>query len=232
MSRTVDCAAGSRTRARPCSASSTRAAVSPPTLDSGDIRGDRVDPRVVIAALSAEQARKVVLSVTPAGSSPDGCAFLVECRALRGRRTTIKISINWSEPFVLAPVQASYKIPDGTPITVPVMQPLERAAEKVRAFLSRGEASDAYDLWFYWTKVLTPADREGLATMTKRKLRSSASRVPKSVTDMLQRFDEMREIAKEEWRTGRNLVIEGTKPEWDEVDRALLRFKAHTPRTI
>jgi nucleotidyltransferase AbiEii toxin of type IV toxin-antitoxin system len=201
-------------------------------LDSGDIRGLRVNPRVVIEALSTAEAKKVVLRAAAAGNSASGCAFLVECRSLRGGSTTIKISINWSEPFVLAPIPAHYKLPDGTPITVPVMQPLERAAEKVRAFLSRGEASDAYDLWFYWTQVLTPADRDSLAAMTKRKLRSPASRVPASATDMLRRFDEMREVAREEWRTGRNLVIEGTKPVWDDVDRALSRFKARTPRTI
>jgi hypothetical protein len=46
------------------------------------------------------------------------------------------VTVNWSEPFILPAVKADYTLPGGTPIKVLVMQAVERAAEKVRAFLN------------------------------------------------------------------------------------------------
>jgi hypothetical protein len=67
-------------------------------------------------------------------------SLLVHCRALRGGATSgITLSINWSEPFDLKTVMESYALPDGTAIRVPVTDLRERAAEKVRAVLTRGE---------------------------------------------------------------------------------------------
>ena len=119
----------------------------------------------------------------------------------------------------------SYQLPDGTPISVPVMDPRERAAEKVRAFLTRGEAADAYDLWWYATKVLTASQVLGLGRLIQTKL--GRSRLGSG--DVLVRFDEMRDNAKAEWTTGTGLVIAGPKPTWTEVDKALTRFKGVTP---
>lgn len=156
-------------------------------------------------------------------------SFLVECRRLAGGSTLpITITINWSEPFILPAVMANYELPDGKPIKVSVMQAVERAAEKVRAFLTRGEASDAYDLWWYWNRVLTTADRAKLPGLVKRKLALSARPIPRA-DKLHERFDEMRENAQDEWKTGKGLVLSGTKPDWKDVDAALLKFKARTP---
>ena len=147
-------------------------------------------------------------------------------RPRTGRRT-----INWSEPFILPVVMGDYLLPNGTPIKVPVMQAVERAAEKVRAFLTRGEATDAYDLWWYWNRVLTRSDREKLPRLVKRKLASSARPIPRG-DKLHERFDEMRANAHDEWKTGKGLVLSGKKPEWKDADAALLKFKAHTPEKI
>lgn len=162
-----------------------------------------------------------------AARGADSLTWLVHCRALRGGSTVgISVSINWSEPFTLKPVMESYKLPDGSPISVPVMDSRERAAEKLRAFLTRGEASDAYDLWWYATKVLTASDVLSMGRLIQTKL--GRSRLGGG--DVLVRFDEMRDNAKAEWTMGTGLVIAGPKPTWPEVDKALGRFKAVTPQ--
>ena len=104
----------------------------------------------------------------------------------------------------------------------------DRAAEKVRAFLTRGEATDAYDLWWYWNRVLTTADRTKLPGLIKRKLATSARRIP-GHEKLHERCDAMRANAEDEWRTGKGLVLSGRKPDWKDVDAALLKFKARTP---
>lgn len=107
------------------------------------------------------------------------------------------------------------------------MRAVESASEKVRAFLTRGSANDAYDMWWYWTSVLTKEDRLKLGGLIKRKLASPACRLPES--DLLGLFDDTRQNAEREWESGTGLTITGPKPEWAEVDRALTRFKGLVP---
>lgn len=197
-------------------------------LDSADIRGERIPGRLIERALTTTQAKKVVLRLVPNRPGQNSVTFLVECRRLSGGSMSITVTVNWSEPFILPVVHASYALPDGSPIKVPVMQAVERAAEKVRAFVTRGEASDAYDLWWYWNRVLTPGDRKQLPGLIKKKLATAARPIP-GADALYARFDEMRETAEEEWKTGKGLVLSGTKPAWKVVDAALLRFKSLTP---
>lgn len=197
-------------------------------LDSGDIKGQRVAVRDVIRALSTPEARKVVLSVRPNRPGQNSASFLLECRGLSGAPTvTVTLSINWSEPFVLAPRMADHTLPDGTSIKVPVMRAVESASEKVRAFLTRGSANDAYDMWWYWRSVLTKDDRLKLGGLIKRKIASPACRLPEG--DLLALFDDMRENAEREWDSGTGLTITGPKPEWADVDGALTQFKGLVP---
>jgi predicted nucleotidyltransferase component of viral defense system len=201
-------------------------------LDSADIRGQRVTARAIERALSTTEAKRVVLKVTPNRPGQSSISFLVECRRLAGGATLpITVTINWSEPFILPVVMGDYLLPNGTPIKVPVMQAVERAAEKVRAFLTRGEATDAYDLWWYWNRVLTTTDRTKLAGLIRRKVASSARRIPGS-ENLHERCDEMRANAQDEWRTGKGLVLSGKKPDWKDVDAALLKFKARMPAKV
>lgn len=197
-------------------------------LDSGDIRGQRVAVRDVVRALSTPEARKVVLGVRPNRPGQHSASFLLECRGLSGvPAVTVTLSINWSERFILAPRMAEHTLPDGTRIKVPVMQAAESASEKVRAFLTRGSANDAYDLWWYWTSVLAKEDRPRLGGLIKRKIASPACRLPDG--DLHELFDDMRENAEREWGSGTGLSITGPRSEWAEVDRALTRFKGLVP---
>lgn len=199
-------------------------------LDSAEIRGQRIEGRVVVRALSTAVARRVVLKVQPNRPSKTSVSFLAECRRLTGGATmAIALTINWSDPFMLPAVMAGYALPDGTPIKTPVMQGVERASEKVRTFLTRGEAADAYDLWWYWNRVLKPADLPKLPNLIEKK----ADRAIPPILggeDLHGRFDDMRKNARQEWESNRGLVIAGTKPAWKDVDAALLQFKGRTPR--
>lgn len=198
-------------------------------LDSAEIRGQRIDGRVIVRALSTVVAKKVVLRVVPSRPGKTSISFIVECRRLVGGATmSINVTVNWSDPFLLPAVMANYELPDGTPIKVPVMHGAERSAEKVRAFLTRGEAADAYDLWWYWRRVLKPADLARLPKLIKKKAEKAVPPIPNG-DNLHARFDEMREKAKEEWKSGKGLVLAGNKPDWKDVDVALLQFKARTP---
>ncbi len=74
----------------------------------------------------------------------ESLSLIVHCRPLRGGESVgITVSINWSEPFALKPVMESYALPDGTPIRVPVMNPREHAAEKVRTKPAWAEIDNA-----------------------------------------------------------------------------------------
>lgn len=198
-------------------------------LDSGDIKGQRVTVTQVVRALKTAEARKVVLDVQPQPAGQTSASFLLVCRGLSGiPKVTVTLSINWSEAFSLPPRMADHTLPDGTSIKVPVMQAVESAAEKTRAFLTRGSANDAYDMRWYWTAVLTTEDRLKLGRLIKKKLASPACRLPADV-NLLELFDDMRANAEREWKSGSGLTLAGPKPDWNEVDRALTKFKALIP---
>jgi hypothetical protein len=42
----------------------------------------------------------------------------------------------------------------------------------------------------------------------------------------------MREAAREDWKTGKGLVLSGTKPDCKVVEAALLQFKVLTPQKV
>ncbi len=199
-------------------------------LDSADIRGRAVDERDIKRALSTPAAQRVVRKIDriTAGGA-DSLTLLLHCRPLRGAASMgITFSINWSEPFLLKPVMETYKVRGDEIIRVPVMDPRERAAEKVRAFLTRGEASDAYDLWWYATKVLSEAELLKLGPLIRKKL--DTSRLPSDL-ELHPHFDQMRDTAKNEWDRGANLIIAATdKPAWPKVAAALARFKRVVPQ--
>lgn len=198
-------------------------------LDSAEIRGREVDDAAIRRALATPAAKRIVLSIdriTARGN--DSLTLILQCRPLRGGDPMgITFSVNWSEPFLLKPVMESYVV-RGETIAVPVMDPRERAAEKVRAFLDRGEAGDVYDLWWYASEVLTDAEMLKLGSLIKTKLENS--RLGDEL-DLQERFYEMTENAKAEWAKGQNLILSATdKPAWAEVAKALTRFKGVTPR--
>ena len=61
----------------------------------------------------------------------------------------MSVSFNWSEPLLLEPQWRTFEL-QGRKATIPVLAPAERAAEKVRAYLSPARSAlgnDAYDLY-------------------------------------------------------------------------------------
>jgi len=199
-------------------------------LDSADIRGRAVDERAIRHALSTPAAKRVVLSIDKITSrGEDSLTLLLNCRPLQGGTSIgITLSINWSEPFLRPPIIETYRIRGDEAIAVPVMDPRERAAEKVRAFLTRGEASDAYDLWWYASAVLTEAEMLGLGSLIRQKL--ATSRLADDLELHLY-FEEMEENARNEWEKGHSLIIAAAdKPAWPKVAKALARFKRVVPQ--
>lgn len=199
-------------------------------LDSADIRGRAVDERAIRRALSTPAARRVVLSIAKITSrGEDSFTLLLNCRPLHGGSSIgITLSINWSEPFLRSPVVETYRVRGDEAIAVPVMDPRERAAEKVRAFLTRGEAADAYDLWWYGSEVLTEAEILGLRSLIKQKL--ATSRLADDL-ELHARFDEMEASARDEWEKGHGLIIAPTdRPPWPSVAAVLARFRRVVPR--
>jgi predicted nucleotidyltransferase component of viral defense system len=116
-------------------------------------------------ALSTEAARRVVLGIEPAGGTSGHTLSLpiVNCRPLSGRGTAgsrgivVQLSFNWSEPPLATPVWSDFVLPDGQTASIPVLVAPERAAEKVRAYLTPfrvARANDAYDLYQYSSRIL------------------------------------------------------------------------------
>lgn len=200
-------------------------------LDSSELRGHPIREEWVREALSTRAARRVVLGVDRiVRRSAESISFLVRCRSLTGgEQIAITVSVNWDEPLLLEPERQSIELPNRDLVQIPVVHRAERAAEKVRAFMDRGEANDAHDLYWYGTRVLSPDDWRRLQELIQEKL--ALLRVP-SETDLHQRFDTMRANAQEQWRRGQGLVTIAQPPTWQEVDAQLLRFRALVPHRL
>ena len=200
-------------------------------LDSSELQGRRVEEKWVRDALSTTAARRVVLGVERiVRRGTASISFLVRCRPLTGgEEIPITVSVNWEEPLVLPPEQALIELPNREQVRVPVVHRAERAAEKVRAFLGRGEANDAHDLHWYGTRVLRTGDWKVLPHLVRRKLHLLRVRPN---TDLHRRFEEMRANAAGQWRRGQGLVVVANPPVWEEVDQQLTRLKRLIPQRL
>jgi len=157
-----------------------------------------------------------------------GCRQKHECRPLSGQgKVAVSLSINWDDPLLDVPEQRTVEIA-GRRVELPVMTARERAAEKARAFLTRGEAADAHDLYYYGSVVLTAPDRRRLPDLIRRKLQRS--RLPD--TDLHVRWDEMAVLAEASYARGEGLLLVATKAPWPVVQRQLRRFKAAVPERM
>ncbi len=200
-------------------------------LDSSELRGRPIQEEWVREALSTAAARRVVLGIDRiVRRSVASVGFLVRCRPLTGgEQIAITVSVNWDEPLLLSPELQAIELPNLDKVLVPVVHRAERAAEKVRAFMDRGEASDAHDLHWYATRRLNADDWRRLPDLTQNKL--TLLRVPPE-TNLHQRFDAMRINAQEQWQRSQGLVMVADLPSWEEVDAQLMRFKALIPQHL
>jgi len=200
-------------------------------LDSSELRGRPIREEWVREALSTRAAKRVVLGldrIVRGGAT--SISFLVRCRPITGgQQIAITVSVNWDEPLLLEPEPQLIRLPNGDQVQIPVMHRAERAAEKVRAFMDRGEANDAHDLHWYSTRSLRAADWRRLPRLISDKL--VLLRVAPGV-DLHQRFDVMRARARERWARGQGLVTVAQPPEWENVDAELIRFRDLVPRYL
>lgn len=197
-------------------------------LDGSAVAGQRIRRRWIEEALSTAAARRVVFGVpTIWNENPASIVIpVIECRPLSGQaKVAVSLSVNWDDPLLDEPEQRTVEIA-GRRVALPVMTARERAAEKVRAFLTRGEAADAHDLYYYGSVVLTAPDWERLPDLIRRKL--ERARLPDK--DLRVRWDEMVALAEVSYARGEGLLLVAAKAPWSHVQRQLRRFKAAVPK--
>jgi predicted nucleotidyltransferase component of viral defense system len=196
-------------------------------IDGAMVVKERVSEKTIREALGTPAARRVVIRVDKMMSETShSIAFpVVVCHPTTGRgEIGLKLEINWLAPLLL---KAEVKLVtiNGREISIPVVARLERAAEKVRAFLVRGRPGDAFDLYYNSTR-LSKADRDSLPGLVAVKLHEDGD-VP-SGPGLRARFDKMVAKAGSEWTTG-GIVIMGGRPPWSNVEPAVVGFKYCIP---
>lgn len=149
----------------------------------------------------------------------------LRCLAVSGNQVDLRIEINWSEaPIRPTGERLAITAENRAPVQLRVMHRVERAAEKLRAFLDRGFGGDAYDLYFFRTHVLT---RPQFQHEIKPMLPVKFGNVPALArhADLGQLFDEQTASAEKHYASS-NVVISGTPPGWSTIAAALPAWRA------
>lgn len=195
-------------------------------LDAVVVTGRAVRDRQVRAALLAElDGRRIVTDVGIVNAGPQSLQYpFVQARSFSGLgAVNIRLELSWRDPPILPAELLEVRIPRdlhvaaGRPrlIRLPVLARVERAAEKVRAFLERGLDRDAFDLHYHAGR-LSAADRTRLRSLIERKLK--AGELPNGC-DLHAQFATALESASQSWPAG--LVIVREPPPWTHVARVL-----------
>lgn len=143
----------------------------------------------------------------------------------------VEFSIKWDEPLCMDPVWEDIELGDHT-ISLPVVQRVERVAEKVRAFLDRAEDRDAYDLYHYTDsdpkKGLIPSEWALLRDLIQRKVDADDE-----MDDGWHRplFNENVAKVAGVWATRGGLVVMDGAPEWSVVEPWARKFRRYLPAT-
>lgn len=200
-------------------------------LDGALIAGGKVTQEVIREALTSPAAKRVVISVGELVSEGAHSIIfpVIVCHPLSGKgRIALQLSVNWQAPLLRKPERKNIPI-HGRTVSFLVVARIERISEKVRAFLMRGRAGDAFDLYHYAKQGISDTDRANLPALVARKLAEDDD-VP-SNEDLKAQFDaRFRSIAKT-WLTD-PLVIRGNRrPSWDEVGPRVQSFKRYVPGT-
>ena len=116
---------------------------------------------------------------------------------------------------------------NGHPVAFLVVARVERIAEKLRAFLMRDRAGDAFDLYHYAKQGISQADRAALPRLVAEKLREDDD-VPPGV-DLHDRFDRKVAALSRSWSKAA-LVLTGERPDWAEVGPRVVGFRRYVPR--
>ncbi len=199
-------------------------------LDGAAVSGRPVRRGWVDEAFSTPAARKVVRSLPRiVNENPSSLVIpMLECQGLEHRgMVVVSLSINWKDPLLEPPVLATVELKTRR-AQIPVLSACERAAEKARTFLTRGEPRDAYDLHRFGAYVLTKGEWQRLPKLIQRKLPGHVE----ADWDLLVRWDEQTSLVSGPYERGEGLVLLESKPAWTEVHRELRRFKGCVPRRL
>jgi hypothetical protein len=197
-------------------------------LDASLVAGGHVTEDVLRQALSTNEAKRVVISVGKIVSKgPHSITFpVIVCHPVSGKgQVALQLSVNWLAPLLLKPEPKEITI-HGRKVFFLVVARIERIAEKIRAFIVRGRASDAFDLYHFAKQGIISTDRELLYKLVATKLMEDDD-VPTGV-NLLERFDSLTNILSDSWdKTG--LVLSEERPSWTKIEPRVISFRRYVP---
>jgi hypothetical protein len=197
-------------------------------LDGVLVAAGRVTEATIRNALGTPSARKVVIEVSRfVTTTPDSILFqVITCHPVSGvGRVGVQLSINWQAPLLLTAEPQTVEI-NKREVTFLVVARLERIAEKVRAFVVRGRAGDAFDLYYYDKTEISKRDRARLPELVATKL-SEDPDVPAD-ENLPERLDMFIAELGPKW-VDSPLIMKGPRPPWDEVKRRAASFRQYLP---
>lgn len=211
-------------------------------LDASTTTGRAIRREWIEEAMRSDLGRRMMLAeprIEPGKKAwvlPD-----VQCRALGGRPPiTLKVSINWSAPLLCEPEwrglrshelqllagEAGISPPQ---VLLPVVALDERIAEKLRAFVVRGQPEDAYDLAFHAEHSLDERRVKHLVQMVPVKLSEAIPEMLEGGEDLHKRFQTMISRVANAWPG--QLVVRGGAPAWNAVEPLLRTYLETVPVT-
>jgi predicted nucleotidyltransferase component of viral defense system len=196
-------------------------------LDGAAVFGKTIRQEWIEEALwDNPQAKRVFVGGRPRiiNKTSRGISYpIIECRAVGSGQSpvTLRLSINWSECLQLAPVWRELRVHGiKEPIRIPTVDPRERAAEKLRAFLERADVNDAFDLDQFAKRDWSTADWAEVQRLLPIKLQNSSLRAE---ADLPGRFDRQVAAVKATW-PGEIVVATGV-PNWEAIQPGVDRFR-------
>ncbi len=198
-------------------------------LDAVLVSGGRITEKMVREALGTPAAKMVVVRIDRFVSvDADAIRFpLVVCRPFSGQgQIDVQISINWSSPLLCEPEQGEFEI-NGRKVVLRLMARRERLAEKLRAFLDRGEDRDAFDLSHYVERGLRADEWKELPDLVSEKLRVDPDIPPGA--DLHALFDQQLETIGRVWGTRGGLTLMRVRPSWDVVLPRIVSLRRFVP---
>lgn len=146
------------------------------------------------------------------------------CTAPSGQSVGIGLEFNWHEKLLIPEIEMLPIRAAGLgQVTIPVMHRVERAAEKLRAFLDRARGADAADLHFFRKLVLLPGQLEAVRRLLEPKFK--ANPYLHDVKDFPALFDERLAASEADYRAGA-AIISGSPPKWTEIAESLAEWRA------
>jgi Nucleotidyl transferase AbiEii toxin, Type IV TA system len=152
---------------------------------------------------------------------------IIECRAIGSGQNpiTVKMSISWAEPLLLDPVWCELSVHGFQDVVrVPTVDPRERNAEKVRAFLERASVNDAYDLDQFAGRGYSREDWNEVRRLIPLKVQHSIDQSRIAAGTNLSDLFDLR-LAEVEAGWPGSLIVQGEIPEWGRVEPGVRRFR-------